>query len=130
MKEFYREVPGIRGIDDRKIRKTFAALAADPNKGEILVIEELGVIVGYALLANFWSNEWGGNVLFLDEIYVKPEFRGQGRGRGLIEYLIKKKYNRATAIQLEVSPTNKKAEKIYRDIGFRPYENNYFLYNL
>jgi len=130
MRDFYEEVPGIRGISDQKIKKTFSALTADPGKGEIIVIEKSKIIAGYALLVNFWSNEWGGNVLFLDEIYLKPEFRGQGIGRNFIGYLIEKKYNRSTAIQLEVAPTNKKARALYVDIGFKPYQNEYLLYNL
>jgi len=130
IKDFYKETPGERGISDKKIKKTFFAFVADPGKGKILVIEKEKVIAGYAIVANFWSNEWGGNVLFLDEIYIKPEFRGQGIGRGFINYLIKKRYNRATAIQLEVAPTNKKARALYIDIGFKPYNNEYLLYNL
>lgn len=130
IKDFYKELPGIRGIDDKKINRTFLAFAADSGKGNILVIGKGKIIIGYALLANFWSNEWGGNVLFLDEIYLKPEFRGQGIGKNFINYLIKKKYNRATAIQLEVAPHNKKARALYKAIGFKPYQNEYLLYNL
>lgn len=130
IKDFYKEIPGIRGITDEKIKKTFSAFAKDPGKGQIVVIEKDKTIAGYAVLANFWSNEWGGNVLFLDEIYLKPDFRGQGIGRGFINYLIKKKYNRATAIQLEVAPTNKQAKALYKSIGFKPYPSEYLLYNL
>ena len=130
MKDFYEEVPGIRGLSDEKIKRTFLTLSADPGKGEIQVIEKDKIIIGYALLANFWSNEWGGNVLFLDEIYIKPEFRKQGIGRDFINYLIKKKYNHSTAIQLEVAPTNKKARALYVSIGFKPYQNEYLVYNL
>jgi len=130
IKDFYEEVPGIRGISDKKIKKTFLVFSSDPGKGEILVIEKDRAIVGYALLANFWSNEWGGNVLFLDEIYLQPEARSQGIGRNFIDYLIRKKYNHSTAIQLEVAPTNKKARALYVDMGFKPYQNEYLLYNL
>ncbi len=129
IRDFYKEVPGVKGISDKKIKKTFLALAADSGKGKILVIEKGKIIVGYAILINFWSNEWGGNVLFLDEIYLKPEFRGQGIGESFMNYLIKKKYNHSTAIQLEVSPANKKAEAFFREMGFKPYRNRYFLYN-
>jgi len=130
IKDFYKETPSIRGVDDKKIKKTFLALAANPGKGKILVIEKGKIIIGYALLVNFWSNEWGGNVLFLDEIYLKPEARRQGIGRNFINYLIEKKYNHSTAIQLEVARANKRARALYIDIGFKPYENEYLLYNL
>ncbi len=76
IKDFYKETPNIKKVTDKKISRTFLAFAKDPAKGETLVIEKDKKIIGYALLANFWSNEWGGNVLFLDEIYLKPEFRG------------------------------------------------------
>ena len=41
-------------------------------------------------LALTYSNEAGGMVVWLDEIYVKPEFRSQGIGSELIDFVIEK----------------------------------------
>ncbi len=31
-------------------------------------------LVGYAILIPYWSNEFGGNLLFIDELFVSPAF--------------------------------------------------------
>ena len=36
-------------------------------------------IRGYAIVIPFWSNEVGGNVLFIDELFVKPPARPEHR---------------------------------------------------
>lgn len=129
MKDFYKADPGIKKISDEKIKRTFKELAAHPDMGEILVLENEREIVGYIILINFWTNEWGGNILYLDEIYVKTEFRNQGIGSALVNYLIKKKYNKAKAIVLEISPANKRAEALYRKLGFQSYRNKLLIYD-
>jgi GNAT superfamily N-acetyltransferase len=35
-------------------------------------------VVGYGILANRWSNGLGGQVLHVDELYVRPGRRGRG----------------------------------------------------
>lgn len=103
--------------------RTFAQFKAHPDQGGIIVFEADTELVGYAILINFWSNEFGGNVLNVDELYVVPNWRGQGIGTGLMEYLITTKYNQAVMLQLEVSPDNERARKLYTSLGFVTYKN-------
>ena len=67
-------------MPDENFLRTVHELETHPEKGTILVIGRDGQIVGYAVLINFWSNECGGNVLIIDELYVAPPCRGQGIG--------------------------------------------------
>jgi ribosomal protein S18 acetylase RimI-like enzyme len=70
-----------------------------------------------------WSNEMGGNVAFVDELYVMPGARRRGIARGLFEFVERERLFGAVAVALEVSPGNEGAWKLYESLGFekRPF---------
>lgn len=54
------------------------------------VIEnELGELIGYATCFNAYFT-WIGKSLYMDDLYVKPEYRGKGLGQKLIMSVIDK----------------------------------------
>ena len=75
---------------------------------------------GYAAIAVTFTTEGGGNTLWLDELYIKPEYRGKGFGRALIEFL--KQDPSIKRIRLEITPENERAKKLYESEGFVPCE--------
>lgn len=87
MHGMYDEGDGIRSIDDTKIARTFAHLQAGEQHGAGLVAEEDGAIVGYCLLFPFYSSEYGGLLLLLDELYVVPARRSSGIGGQFLAYI-------------------------------------------
>ena len=127
IKALYREDPAGKAMTDEKIRGTFDRLAAHPHAGTLLVFETDSRTIGYALLINFWSNEYGGNVLVIDELYIIPAFRGQGMGTRFIQYLAENRFNDCVALELEVLPYNVRALKLYERIGFRKPDRDYLL---
>lgn len=124
IQDLYREDPSDRPMSLQKIRDTFDSLTRHPDRGGIIIIEHEKESVGYSILINFWSNEFGGNVNFIDELYIKKEFRGKGIGTNFIKYLAENKFGNAVALRLEVTPNNKKARKLYESIGFKLHKNN------
>src|SRR5262249_14368159 len=68
-----------------QVRRTLAAFRAEPVRGRAVVAEVGAEVVGYALLVSFWSNEWGGEICAIDELYVAPAHRAQGIGTRLFE---------------------------------------------
>ena len=114
----------------QKIQSTFDSLTKYPDRGSIVVFEYEKEVVGYALLINFWSNEFGGNILNIDELYIKKEWRSQGVGTGFIKYLMSSKPAGAIALQLEVTPGNHKARKLYTKLGFKPRKNDTLTFEL
>ncbi len=69
---------------------------------------------------------YGGLWLILDEahvinIAVKPDFRGQGWGRKLLEQMLKLSHKSgAKIVWLEVRPSNQPARQLYISLGFKP----------
>lgn len=124
IQNLYREDPGGKPMLPQKIQKTFDSLTQHPDRGTIMVLENEGEVIGYAILINFWSNEFGGNIVDIDELYIKKEFRSQGIGTNFIKYLAENKFGNSVALQLEVTSGNVKARKLYESLGFKLHKNN------
>lgn len=77
--------------------------------------------VGYALLSKMYSNEAGGFVLWLEEFFILPEYRGRGLGTEFLNFFkaISKDYAR---VRLELEPDNVRAKRLYSAMGFTPLE--------
>jgi ribosomal protein S18 acetylase RimI-like enzyme len=116
----YREDPSPDPVPDEQLLRTLRALREQPVRGRALVLESDGACVGYALLISFWSNELGGEVLNIDELYVAPDHRGHGAGTHLVEQLSRGElWGRVpVAIDLEVTPDNHRARTLYERLGF------------
>ena len=124
----YEEDPGGEEMELEKIQKTIQTLRERPSLGEIVVFEMDQQIVGYALLINYWSNEYGGMIVNLDELYVQKAFRNQGIASRFIQYLVNRS-EEEIAFELEVMPNNKKALKLYLSLGFEIDQNTHLIYD-
>lgn len=60
------------------VRRTLVELSANPVRGQAVVLEYDGMVCGYALLISYWSNEFGGEICSIDELFVEPSLRGKG----------------------------------------------------
>ena|SRR3989338_6572434 len=133
VRELYREDPSPEPVPDEHTRRTVAALRAEPARGRGVVLEIEGRVVGYALLISFWSNELGGEVCMIDELYVRPAHRSRGHGRALIEALTSGTPlwpSRPVAIDLEVTPGNSRARALYSSLGFSPAKNAHMRFRM
>lgn len=126
---FYNEDEDLHQISNEQINKTLDTLNEKPDHGVVMVIEIEKEIIGYAILINYWSNSEGGNILALDEIYIKKEHRSKGIGTDFIKYVIKNKLNNSVGLQLEVTESNDKARKLYEKLGFKDYPNSMMILN-
>lgn len=126
----YREYPGDKSMLPQKIQNTFDSLSQHPDYGKIMILEHEKEVIGYAMLINFWSNEFGGNIINIDELYIRKEFRSQGIGTNFIKHLVKNKFGNSVALELEVTPSNKRARKLYESLGFKLYKNNTLILEL
>ncbi|HTJ44553.1 MAG TPA: GNAT family N-acetyltransferase [Kofleriaceae bacterium] len=115
----FTEDPSPERVDEAQVRRTLVALRGEPLRGRAIVLEEDGAILGHAFLIAFWSNELGGDVCTIDELYVAPSARTKGHASALIEALARGQlYPGAVALQLEVTPQNARALALYKKLGF------------
>ena len=80
-----------------------------------------GQVAGYAMAAKSFSTEFGKPCVWLEDLYLKPEFRGQGIGSAFLADLAAR-YPKAI-LRLEVEEENERAIAVYRKCGFEvlPY---------
>ncbi|HBX36910.1 GNAT family N-acetyltransferase [Pseudohongiella sp. SYSU M77423] len=78
-------------------------------------------VVGFAVYFFNYSTWQGRNGLYLEDLYVSPQFRGVGAGKALLQYLARE----AVALgcgrfEWSVLDWNEPAIKFYESIGARP----------
>ncbi len=76
-------------------------------------------MIGYAGLVWVWANEFGSDILWIDEIVIDENFRGHGIGKKFFSWL-QSAYGNSPAFSLLVSEDNQKAQELYQEIGFKP----------
>ena len=123
MHRLYAEDNAASGVDESLFPQTLHKLLKTPQAGRIVLLWVSGEVQGYALLIPYWSNEYGGSLVYVDELYVKVEARCRGLGGGLFRWLASGRPFGAVGIFLEVSPQNHRARQFYEQIGFTAREN-------
>lgn len=58
--------------------------------------------------------------LYLGDFGVRPELRGKGIGRTILDFGLRMAKERGLAYELDVSVTNPDARRLYESYGFRP----------
>ena len=59
------------------------------HKAEVIIGEFEGKPVGFALFFHNFSTFLGRAGIYLEDIYIQPEYRGRGMGKTMLLYLIK-----------------------------------------
>lgn len=118
--QLYEQDPEGEPITGEKIDNTIRELSEHPEKGRLVVFSLATEIVGYAIVIYYWSNELGGDVLHIDELFVKKAWRSRGISTRFIGEISN---DAAAALQLEVSPSNAPALSCYKRLGFEPSKN-------
>lgn len=116
--EFYHSPAVLAPIPPRYHENTFRELLRSDAYLLGYIFEADGRTAGYALLTRSFSHEAGGSIVWVDELYVRPEFQGRGLGSRFFAFL--KENVPAARYRLETEPENVRAKALYSRVGFRP----------
>ena len=82
------------------------------------VFEDNSNTLGYAMLAKSFSTEFGKPCIWIEDLYIKEEYRGLGIGSRFFDFA-KEKYPNSI-FRLEVEEDNERAIHVYKKCGFLP----------
>lgn len=110
-------------ISDLEREKAVRCLVSDRALGGIWYVYTDREIAGYIALCVGFSIEFSGFDAFIDEFYIRPEYRGKGIGTKVLE-LAKAEAKKIgiRALHLEVARTNVTAQNIYSRANFKARE--------
>ena len=80
------------------------------------IIEDSENIQGYAMIAKSFSTEFGKPCIWIEDLYMKEEYRGLAIGEIFLQF-ITEKYSDCI-FRLEVEDENERAVKLYKKCGF------------
>lgn len=110
-------------ISDEKLGKAF--LICHSNEGRT------SELVGYVILTYVFSFEYKGRIAFLDELYIKENFRGKGIGKQTIDFIKEQASNQnVKLIYLEVENHNQNAQKLYLANNFEVHNRKLLKHKL
>lgn len=110
-------------FEEAEVRAVLARLFADERLGLACLILLGGEVAGYVVIAFGFSVEFRGRDAFIDELFVKDEYRGRGLGTaavGFAEGVCRERGVRA--LHLEVERQNTRAQSVYRRAGFADHD--------
>ena len=106
-------------FDEPTARGALTRLLADDSCGVAHLLLFGEEVAGYLVLTFGFSLEFGGRDAFVDELFVKDEFRGHGMGKAALGFAADICRARGVrALHLEVERANAAAQGIYRKAGF------------
>ncbi len=108
-------------LDEARLREfLFGARPA----AEVLIALDAGAVVGFALFFGNFSTFLGRPGLYLEDLFVRPEFRGRGHGKALLRTLARLAVERGCGrLEWAVLDWNEPAIRFYQSLGAVPLKD-------
>jgi GNAT superfamily N-acetyltransferase len=116
----YERLPHEVVATEDSIRET---LFGPRRYAEVIIAEEAGDPVGFALFFHNYSTFLGRPGIYLEDLYVRPELRGRGYGKALLARLAKLAVERNCGrLEWAVLNWNESAIQFYRSLRAVPQD--------
>jgi len=116
MRTFYASSAVFTNGSETIIQNDVEACISDNPYLEGYVFEQEDSLQGYAMLAKSYSTEFGAPCVWIEDLYLKPEYRGQGIGARFLQF-VAETYPKAI-LRLEAEEENEHAVHVYKKAGF------------
>lgn len=117
----YEREPGAVRLDPEELRRH---LFGPRPYAEVVLAETCdGASAGFALFFHNFSTWEGKPGIYLEDLFVRPEFRGQGYGKALLAELARLAVERGCArLEWAVLDWNEPSIQFYRALGALPMD--------
>jgi len=106
-------------FDKTRTRENLLDFLNNENLGRAWIIKNGGQSIGYIVLGFGFSFEHNGRDAFIDELFLKPDYRHKGIGKLAIDFIFEQAPVLGVhVIHLEVEQHNKAASMLYLKKGF------------
>lgn len=121
MREFYSSPAVFTSGSEEIFAANVDNCTGGSNFAEGFIFETGGKIIGYGILAKSYSTEFGGECIWIEDIFIEAQWRGRGIGSEFIRR-VAEKYS-SKILRLEAENDNSAALGLYKKIGFKklPY---------
>ncbi len=119
MEEFYHTPGVLHEIPTDYFERTYEEILNGNPYVNAYIIQFERKTAGYCLLSHTYSNEAGGLTVWIEEVYVSPDFRGHKLTDKALRELFNLYGDTVARFRLEVTEDNKTAKKIYYRLGFK-----------
>ena len=121
MRTFYASPAVLTNGSEEIFNADVDACVSDSPYAEGFVYEAGGEIVAYSMIAKSFSTEYGRPCVWIEDIYVKENFRGHGIGTEILKYI--EGISNGALLRLEAESDNESAIRVYKNCGFEimPY---------
>jgi GNAT superfamily N-acetyltransferase len=116
----YEKLAHLVTLDEGRLRQH---LFGPRPFAEVLMAEDDGQIVGFALFFHNYSTFIGEPGIFLEDLFVEPGYRGRGHGKALLVALARLAVERGCRrLDWVVLDWNQPAIQFYRSLGAEPLD--------
>lgn len=116
MRTFYASPAVLTNGSEEIFQNDIEACIGESPYLEGFVFTEAGKAVGYGMIAKSFSTEYGRPCVWIEDLYLMPQCRGQGVGSRFFA-LLEQQYPHSI-LRLEVEEENTRAVQVYRKNGF------------
>lgn len=115
-------------LEETVLEKGVKAVFDDPSKGNYYVAESNGKVIASLLTTFEWSDWRNGTVLWIQSVYVSPEFRQKGVYSAMYNHIRStvEQSEDLKGIRLYAEKTNQTAQLVYEKAGMTA--DHYLLY--
>lgn len=106
-------------LDIETVNNGVMSVFQDPHKGKYIVAEINHKVAASLMLTYEWSDWRNSVVLWIQSVYVSPEFRGKGIFKSMYIFVknMANEDENISGLRLYVDKTNKNAMEVYKAIG-------------
>ena len=122
--EFYQSDAVLHPIPAEYHRRAFSEMMRSGQYLSGYIFTDGDNTAGFAVTNRMMQHEAGGVMVWVEDLYIRPAYRGQGLGSRFLAWLEEQLRGDAVMLRLETEPENERAQELYYRLG---YENLNYL---